>query len=316
MRFKQLSRESSLTNHAFAICHFLLTFRSLRCRRRNRSRHPRSGVILVLVLLMLTLCACIASQVASRTIRLTGQAADSQRELQSRWAIISIRRSILNDASTLLIDKTTDPTTAKLMAHREDNIILGGNRYQLILQDESAKAPIARMLQNKNQQEVKPILRRFLQGRTILKSDIPAKPTQWSEIVDLTSSKSTSNSFANLLEATQRMTLWSDGRLNIMTADRETLDAVWRYQFNAAAPESIANVGNSDTVKSNLDTSFKALGLTARQSEFATAWLTTTSSSYSLWISQSTPQSSGMATIYVRNSQPGYAEEHFGFHLP
>ena len=112
---------------------------------------PRSGVILVLVLLMLTLCASIAAQVASRTIRLTGQAADSQRELQSRWAMVSLRRSILNDAQALLTDRSSDPISARSIAMREDSILLGGVRYQLILQDESAKAPIARMLQSKNQ---------------------------------------------------------------------------------------------------------------------------------------------------------------------
>ncbi len=170
------------------------------------------------------------------------------------------------------------------------------------------------MLNGKSQQEVKPILRQLLQGLAILQSNIPSEPTQWSEIIDISISRASSDSFASLLAATQRMTLWSDGRLNIMTADRETLDAVWRYQFNSPAPDTLANVRSSTAGIGNLDSSFKGVGLTAVQSQFATTWLTTTSSSFSMWISESTPHSKSMAMVYVRRSQPGYAEEHFGFH--
>ena len=88
MRFTHLNLETILTHRSIAFRHF---FSGFGCFLRPATdfqsftiSHPRyptkprrrpSGVILVLVLLMLTLCACIASQVASRTIRLTGQAA-------------------------------------------------------------------------------------------------------------------------------------------------------------------------------------------------------------------------------------------------
>ncbi len=162
--------------------------------RRIRQQSRRSGVILVLVLLTLTLCATIAAQVTSRTIRLTGQAADSQRELQSRWAIVSIRRSILNDAPALLMwhggpHRDSADIATKPIPHRQDTLTLGGNRYLLVLQDESAKAPIARMLQNKNQQELKPILRQLAQGKAILQSKIPSNPTQWLQVLDLVNSR-------------------------------------------------------------------------------------------------------------------------------
>ena len=288
----------------------------LRRRNRTKSIRRRPGVILVLVLLMITLCACIAAQVASRTIRLTGQAADSQRELQARWALVSIRRTLLNDASTLLTDRTSDPSATKFLTFREDNIVLGGNRYQLILQDESAKAPIARMLQTKNQQEVKPILRQLLQGRAILQPNIPSKPQQWRDVIDLPNPMSSAESLAILREATIRMTLWSDGLLNILTSDRATLDAVWRFQFNAPSPDFLTSFRQTGSLLGGLDTHLKTHGLNESQREFANTWLTTTSSSYSLWITQSSSNGKSLATIYVRRTQLGYSEEHFGFHNP
>ena len=329
MRFTHLNLETILTHRSIAFRHF---FSGFGCFLRPATdfqsftiSHPRyptkprrrpSGVILVLVLLMLTLCACIASQVASRTIRLTGQAAESQRELQSRWAIVSMRRSILNEASLLLKDTTSDPTSTRSLAVREDSVVLGGNRYQLILKDESAKAPIARMLKGKNQQEVKPILRQLLRGRAILRSNIQTKPTQWSEIIDLSSSESSSGSFASLLAATQRMTLWSDGRLNIMTADLETLDAVWRYRFNAPAPDYLTSLRQTGASANLQDSNLKAYGLSEQQREFAATWLTATSTCYSLWMTHSAINFNSQTMIYVRSSQLGYAEESFGFHHP
>ena len=283
---------------------------------RKSPPRKRPGVILVLVLLMLTLCASIAAQVASRTIRLSGQAADSQRELQSRWAIVSIRRSILNEARSLLTATNTEPPSSKAIANRETVLVLGGIRYQLILQDESAKAPISRMLQAKNQQQVKPILRQLLNGRAILQSNIPAKPTQWREIVDLPDSDSSIRSFENLFAITQNMTLWSEGRLNVMTAEKETIDALWRFQFNSPAPESITNLHQTEPAIELTTANAQSLDLSVSQSEFAANWLTTTSSSYSLWIVQTKPNSNGQAILYVRRSQTGYAEEHFGFHTP
>ena len=263
---------------------------------------------------MLTLCASIAAQVASRTIRLSGQAADSQRELQSRWAVVSIRRSILNEARSLLTATTTEPPSSKAISNRETVLVLGGNRYQIILQDESAKAPISRMLQAKNQQQVKPILRQLLQGRAILQSNIPPRPSQWREIVDLPNPDSSIRSFENLFAVTQNMSLWSEGRLNVMTAEKETIDALWQFQFNSPAPESITNLHQTEPAIELTTANAQSLGLNVSQSEFAANWLTTTSSSYSLWIVQTRPNNSGQAILYVRRSQTGYAEEHFGFH--
>ena len=291
----------------------ILNFKSSKSAVSRR----RSGVILVLVLLMLTLCATIAAQVTSRTIRLSGQAADSQRELQSRWAIVSIRRSILNEAPALLMwhgGPHREPSSHKPIPFREETIALGGNRYTLILQDESAKAPISRMLQNKNQQEVKPILRQLIQGKAMLQSNLPSNPTQWRQVLNIPGSPASTDSFVNLLAATDRMTLWSDGRLNILTAKRETLDAVWRYQFNAPAPDFFVSLQHVVAPTESFETLLREQGLSERQLDFATKWLTTTSSSYSLWISQSVANRIGTPIVYVRRKQQGYAEEHFGFH--
>lgn len=281
-----------------------------------RSKRPQSGVILVLVLLMLTLCACIAAQVASRTIRLTGQAADSQRELQARWAMVSLRRTLLNDAQALLTAPNPETSALRPIALRQETILLGGIRYQIALQDESAKAPIARMLRNKNQQDIEPILRQLLQGRAILQSSIPAKPTHWREIIDTPNPTASSDNASMLLAATRRMTLWSDGRLNILTADSETLDAVWRYQFNTPAPEVLTSARQNISTDADLESQFFGQGLSERQRAFATSWLTTKSASFSLWITQSAPNGKSNAAVYVRSSQPGYADDHFGLHNP
>lgn len=112
------------------------------------------------------------------------------------------------------------------------------------------------------------------------------------------------------------MTLWSDGRLNVLTADRETLDAVWRYHFNAPVPDYLASLHQTSTSANLQDSDLKAYGLSEKQREFVASWLTTTSTCYSLWMTHLATDDNSKTMIYVRASQLGYAEESFGFHHP
>ena len=104
----------------------------------NRSRS--SGAILVLVLLLIALCGAIVSQIASRVIRLSGQAADAQKEARHRWAAVSLRRTCLDLAPALLTAKAEKQN--RQVPQRSFSIVLSGSLYEVNIKDESANVGI------------------------------------------------------------------------------------------------------------------------------------------------------------------------------
>jgi hypothetical protein len=273
----------------------------------------RCGVILVIVLLMLALAATIAAQVASHTIRLTAQAASSEREMRERWAIVSLRRTILQNAASLLTTEGSIQNQSRFLATREDSIVLAGSRYQMILQDESSKIPVSRVTQSFGPLESKQFLRQFLRTGLILRPVIPKSPTQWQEVVD--TDRLPANLLGNTMtEVGRQLTLWSDGRINVMTADLSVLDAVWQAQFKAPIPETFLAV-REGTLGNNRENMWSNLGLSERELAFANSWFKTVSSCHSLWLSREVPgRDRTLTALYVRRGEQGFSDEHFGIH--
>jgi hypothetical protein len=285
----------------------------IRKLRTIGSSRPKQGFVLVFVLLMLTLAAAIAGQASSRTVRLVGQAASSQRELQARWAVVSIRRSVLSQARELLTSESQS-TGEPPSAARRWQVNLSGASYDIVLEDESAKAPIRRFLQSKSQVEVKPVLRKLIETPAILSSVIPPNIDRWQQVFTLPPSVSQSQSLSQLRNSLSRSTLWSDGRINLRTADPSVIDAAWQLQFNASAPSFLQNMKLANE-NVTIDSLVLTLGLPERQSDWARQWLSLESTCHSVWIQQTNPQRSSFSGVFVRVGQQGFADEHFGFRL-
>jgi hypothetical protein len=272
-----------------------------------------SGVILVLVLLMIALCGAIVSQIASRVIRLSGQAADAQRESRHRWAAVSIRRTCLDLAPSLLTQTVEQQTTA--VQQRSFSILLGGTRFEVNIQDESAKLPVQRVIRQFPLESVKPPLRALAGNRITLRSVFSRNPTSMKELIDQPRTNGTSASLRFWKEVSQRMTLWTDGRVNVVTADPSTLDALWRLEFKSSLPDEISAM-RQRSIPANFNEALGTLDLTSSQIEFAREWFTTSSNTYSVWIDSQTESGDGFTAIYVRRRSAGFADEQFGFHLP
>ncbi len=136
-----------------------------------------------------------------------------------------------------------------------------------------------------------------------------------SDIVDFPKTNDTSASlrFWNLVS--QRLTLWSDGRVNAVTADPSTLNALWHLEFKSDAPEQILEIGQQPS-PNNFHDLLGRSGLTSSQTQFAREWLTTNSNTFSMWIDSPNRAGKSFTAIYVRRRATGFADEQFGFHLP
>ena len=272
-----------------------------------------SGVILVLVLLMIALCGAIVSQIASRVIRLSGQAADAQRESRHRWAAVSIRRTCLDLAPTLLTQTTEQQTTP--VQQCSFSIFLGGTRFEVNIHDESAKLPVQRLIGQYSLESIKPPIRTLAGNRAILRSVFPKNPTLMNDIVDRPKTNDTSDSLRFWKEVSQRMTLWTDGNVNVVTAEPSTLNALWRLEFKSELPAPFFALGQHQP-PSNFVDFVRKLGMTPSQTQFALTWFTTNSNTYSVWIDSPNPSGKSFTAIYVRRRSAGFADEQFGFHLP
>jgi len=270
-------------------------------------------MILVLVLLMIALCGAIVSQIASRVIRLSGQAADAQRESRHRWAAVSIRRTCLDLAPTLLTQTFEQQSTP--VQQRSFSIFLGGTRFEVNIQDESAKLPVERLIRQYSLESIKPPIRTLVGSRAVLRSVFPRNATQMKDILDSPKTNDTSTSLRFWNDVSQRMTLWSDGRVNVLTAEPSTLDALWRLEFKSELPEPFTAFRQRQQPNSFVDFVWK-LGLIPSQTQFALAWFTTNSNTYSVWIDSPNPSGKSFTAIYVRRRSAGFADEQFGFHLP
>ncbi len=278
----------------------------------NRKARQHTGVILVLVLLMIALSAAISSQIATRVIRLSGQAADAQEEAQNRWAAVSLRRTCLDLAPVLL--SVRDGATNRPLREWSFPIFLNGKRFNVKVQDESTKLPIHRLLKHHTAETLKPTIRRLAGNRANLQAIFPRSPTDLSEIIVAPLALETSESLRYWLVVSARITLWTDGRVNVTGATPETINELWRLRFNLEAPEEILAI--ADQTSGNLNDYLSKAALTPSQVQFAATWLTDRSNTYSLWIDAPNASGKSFTAIYVRRRSEGFADEQFGFHLP
>jgi hypothetical protein len=282
-----------------------------RHRRPRHQRRHRRAVILVLVLLLIALSATIASQVASHTIRLSSQAARSEKEMQERWAIVSMRRTLLDGASSILVAPGTNPETVVPIPASEFDVVLSRVHYHLVLQDESAKAPVARMLGTKPEQEVKPLLRELLGSRALLRPVIASKPSRWMDVVQ--GSRQGVSEASEFLQWGRSATLWSDGQVNVLTADRRALDAIWRLQLGRSVSEPLVR-SLEEIRRSGQRVSVDQIGLSDQEKQRLGNWLTTSSNCFSLLIHRTADGNPTNRWLYVKRTSPGFADESFGFH--
>lgn len=282
----------------------------------TRQRTKKFGVILVIVLLMIAISGAIAGQVASRTIRLKSQSVMSNHELQARWGMVSIRRAFLARAPIILANKSLE--TSVLVANRNSrfSMKLGEQKYEIELRDESAHASAPHLIERHGLQAVRPLLRELWRGNSMLRPVFPSAPSSWGQLFDIRSDGINGREYFNQLKvATEDLTLWSDGKLNLQTVEPSVLRAVWALEFGKPVPSALLQlVAQSNTT--DIKMTLTQLDLTERERRFVDISLATQSNTYSVWISSEDAAHRAFNAVYVRRIDPGFADKHFGFHFP
>jgi hypothetical protein len=273
----------------------------------------RGGFTLVFVLLMLAICGALGAQYASKVIRLNGQANNAEREMQSRWAVLSLRNTMLESPQFLLAMNQRGSEGIRTVVRLR--IRLSGKDYATQLEDESAKLPVNALLKSVQQDSLRDVLREVSDGKLPLKIVIAKDASNWSQVFEVDGTLKPRDSLWALQRTVPRLTLHSDGLLNIRLCDAKTLNGLWKSKLGIPAPKEIHDLRLRDQVQ-DIQTLVGLSGLSRQHGQILEEYCTLQSSTYSLWIDATNQNGFGFTAIYIRRTSTFHEDQHFGFHSP
>lgn len=262
-------------------------------RSFGRTRKPpREGYLLVTVVVLIAVASLMLSRMALVSMRVATVAVEEERDLRNRWAVTSLRRFSLDRARTLLDSQTVSgqdtsgswPPSPFLWRDAE----LGGNRWRLVIADESAKFNVRRFAGTFGYEKAQGALEKLLadeaklQVADIWSPDESAHSLRWEHWL-VGSSRSPILSARQFSVATQNVTLWGEGRLNVGRCSSETVDTFWQGVFGRSAPSQLHELRRQSPPPAASQL-IQSLALRESQAELANQWLTTESDCFSVWI--------------------------------
>ena len=294
-------------------------------RKVRRPRRARRGVILVFVLLFLALCSAILVRSHSMVTRSMVQAARAEKELQIRWAKISIRRSLLMNSDAMLdaspvVKSQTNPAnnglilaTKSRLAVSQIKLALSGQRYLAILEDENAKLPLNRLLASKPYDAWRSEIRNLIASNLSMRQKLVSKNLErWGDFfqspIDSNQSFDTAD---DLIDATKHITLFTNNLVNYRSASPKILNALWRIHFRREAPECIHAMRKYQP-PFNIAQYCRGYGLSDAESTFAGEIFTDSCQCCSLTIIHKHAGTSLDVSRFYRRTKEGYADDHFG----
>lgn len=206
-------------------------------------------MVLLIVVVMLAITCVMLVQIATLSFGRVRDTVRIEQQIQQRWSIVSLRRSGLRLASSLLTDAEreqaimpadTSVSLSEPQTKRTFRVTVNQQLYRVSLSDESAKLPLNS-------------LAAYRQDITIRSANKLLQPTgvripagAFDRIQGETSSwfdwAATANGVPRALpmEALgDQITLWGSGRLNIFRAREDTLQEAWRIVFGRFPPSEL-----------------------------------------------------------------------------
>lgn len=262
-------------------------------------RHARRGYVLVMALAMITLAGFLLAGVARSSLSAATEACDAREELQRRWGAISCQRVFLNQAPAIF--QALDELSAGNAPGRPEGrlmageITLGKMVFELRLADECAKANLnAAYARRGGAAAVKKLCREFAGGALPLELR-PAATNQargfdsWGQVFAADESAAPEAMPRLLAEATQRLTCWGSGKLNVRRAPDDVLRSVARLVVSQKAANDLVGVRRRNA-DGDLKKWLSAIDIAQQSRRKLAQVLSEDSNCYSLWITASTPQ--------------------------
>lgn len=278
----------------------------------------RKGFMLLIVVTMLAIVCLLFYQLAQVALGTMQTVAEREKEIRERWTLVSTRKAVLPQVSAVLTTQERQANLAQTELQQSAGAIyfrdcslqleINGMPVRMAAKDESARLHVPGLLRIRPRTEAGHLIERLQEGRSLpVRRDALEKesavPTSWRDVFDVSEAGSQS-----LQAATDRITLWGSGRLNVFRADEEVVSECWREMFGHFPPRELMDARN---VYPPLEWSTlrQRLNLREEQLTLADASLSTQSDCFSVRITLGSDPDTQQRYLFVadRNSQ------HFGF---
>ena len=281
------------------------------CRlSRNRFSRTRrkSGFVLVLVVILLAIACLVMTQVAMRSLGKVRRTIDMEDQLRQRWSIISLRRSALGQAANLLdqVQPAPDAIEAGAAPVRslESRVRFNEEQWLVRIEDESSKLPLLAAARDFPKQSFEQRVKRvFGVGSMVDYFDVAAQGRTagwrpWQPEHGLSH---------DLLNRTDEVTLWGNGRMNVLRAKEATIADAWRGLFGVLPPKELAEAYRQWPTPSWAEIA-KDLDLNKTQLGQVNRWFSTSSRCFSAEIN-ALDSDSGKSYLFVSEG----STQNFGY---
>jgi hypothetical protein len=219
----------------------------------HNAKTNRRGYVLVVTLALLVVSAAVMVGVARLAIRESSLARQAADDLQRRWAVTSIRIAVLPGAEAVL-------QAAEASFHRPvpvfvSSLALGGQRFDVVVSDEQAKANVNVMLDRSPHRAaanaaVEARLRELLRGAVAARLKLRPEPPAVRALTTQPATRPTTrpmlvmqlSSFGQIFDSVQPqdlinlryatispaslLTCWGNGAINVRRASEASMKAI------------------------------------------------------------------------------------------
>lgn len=209
-----------------------------------RRRRSRNGYVLLMTVVLIAIAGLFLAGIARHSLSLALSAQQSQEELQRRWSDLSCQQAILLNADHILEQLALDNQAGNAVssgnaARVSTRFMLGDTEVDLLLADESAKVSLNTIYRRQGKEGVSRLIRQESNSGGILTlhlrpyrtnsntGDFPAFDS-WGQVFSLARSESGNSIAAGLAGATEDLTCWGGGRLNLERASNAAVEHVCR----------------------------------------------------------------------------------------
>lgn len=268
--------------------------------------------MLLIVVIMLAICCALLAQVATVSMGQARKAVAVERELQERWAVVSLRRCLLVSSAGLLqqsnLDESERGEEVDAIAEFQPlsgTVVLSHRTYQFVIDDESRKLPLCALAMSRPD-DAATAANVLLQktGLSVDRRKVSALQSgqRWDLVVGQRLSARA------VLDAGQHVTLWGDGRLNLRTANTDVVRQTWRAVFGTFPPSEIID----KSLLAELPWPRIRDGLALRQEQLAELdrYFSAQSTCYSVMLRSKTAQGE-RSWLFVADR----GTQHFGYEL-
>jgi hypothetical protein len=212
------------------------------------SAHRQPGFVLIMTLIIVVIAATLLVGIARQSVGAMLDASTAAKQLQRRWAALSIEHDVLPHAAELL-EEHPDKQTTIYHAFRTLQFQLNGEPVTLVIADEQAKVNVNTLLQFKDRETAGPMIRSLVPlgsaatGESVTVQLHPfgiggAGPWVVRTLGQVFTATSPAALAPELAErsALANVTLWGSGKLNVRTASPESVRALFEAMDPSAGP--------------------------------------------------------------------------------